>query len=85
MAELVYILCAATSIACALLLLRGYFRSRTRFLMWSSCCFIGLALNNALLFFDKVVFKQVDLSVYRTGAAVVGLALLLYGLIWDAE
>ena len=88
MAEAVYILCAATSLACAVLLVRGYVRSRARFLLWSSLCFLALALNNALLFVDKVIYENVEvpgLAVSRTAVALVGLALLVYGLIWDAE
>ena len=86
MSSAVYILCAATSAVCAVLLLRGYARSRARFLLWSSLCFVGLGLNNLLLVLDKVVFPtQYDLSLWRTVPAVAGLALLMYGLIWDAE
>lgn len=86
MAELVYVLCALTSAACAALLWRGYARGgRARFLLWSSLCFAGLALNNVLLFVDKVVLPDRDLSLWRTSAAVVGMLLLTYGLIWDAE
>ena len=86
MAEAVYLLCAVTSLACGILLLRGYARSRARFLLWSSLCFAGLAVNNILLFIDKVLLPEKDyLAEWRTGAALVGLALLLYGLIWDAE
>jgi hypothetical protein len=92
MAEAVYILCAATSLACAVLLFRGYARSRARFLLWSCLCFVALTLNNVLLFADKVVFPQTDLAVAgvtatlaRTLIALIGLSMLLYGLIWDAE
>ena len=81
----VYALCALTSIACAWLLLRGYVRSRVRLLLWSGLCFIALAANNALLFVDKVVLPDVDLTLWRTSTAVVGLLLLAFGLIWDAE
>ena len=85
MAEAVYILCAATSAACAVLLLRGFLRSRARFLLWSGLCFAMLALNNALLFVDLVLITDRDLQLWRSAAALTGLALLLYGLIWEAE
>jgi hypothetical protein len=85
MAEAVYVLCALTSIACAVLLARGYARSRARFLLWSALCFVGLAANNVLLFLDLAVLPRVDLSLWRSVTALAGLALLLFGLVWDAE
>ena len=87
MAELTYLLCAATSILCAALLLRGYLRTRTRLLMWSTLCFIGLAINNILLFLDLVVVPgpDVDLRLERSGSALVSLALLVIGLIWEGS
>jgi hypothetical protein len=86
MAETVYVLCALTSIACAVMLFRGYARSRARLLLWSSLCFVGLALNNVLLFIDKVLIPQDEvLTIYRSAAALVGLSLLIYGLVWDTE
>jgi len=85
MAELTYLLCAATSVLCAVLLLRGYLRTRTRLLMWSTLCFIGLAINNILLFLDLVVFPgpEVDLRLERSGSALISIALLVIGLIWE--
>ena len=47
---IVYGLCVITSAMCAWLLLRGYARSRVPLLMWSGLCFVGLTLNNLLLF-----------------------------------
>jgi hypothetical protein len=85
MATLVYALCALTSTACAFLLLRGYMRSRFRLLLWSGLCFGGLALNNVLLFVDKRVVPEMDLSVWRTVPALVGIGLLLYGFVWDTR
>lgn len=86
MAESVYILCALTSVACAVLLLRGYGRSGMRLLLWSGLCFVALALSNVLLFVDLVVVgKEVDLSLLRTSIALLGVATLLYGLIWDSQ
>ena len=91
MAEAVYALCAITSLACAAMLLRGYRRSRARLLLWSSLCFGFLFLNNALLFVDKVVLPDrnsllgAPFAVWRSAAALVGVALLVIGLVWDAE
>ena len=91
MAEAVYILCALTSIACTVMLGRGYLRSRTRFLLWSSLCFACLAANNILLFIDKVILPEVTgfggmpFPLLRSLVALIGLIVLLYGLIWEAE
>lgn len=85
MAQAVYILCALTSLACAVLLMRGYLQSRVRLLLWSSLCFMGLTLNNIVLSLDLVFLPSVDLSMWRSPPALLGLSLLLYGLIWDTE
>jgi hypothetical protein len=85
MATLVYALCALTSLACAVLLLRGYASSRARLLLWSGLCFTGLAANNLLLLIDKRLVPTVDLSMWRTLPALAGLALLLYGLVWETR
>ena len=85
MAEVVYVLCAVTSLACAVLLVRGYVRSRLRLLFWSAVCFAGLALNNAILVVDLVIIRQVDLSTWRLVPAAIGFAALLYGLVWESE
>jgi hypothetical protein len=83
MAEAVYLTCAVASIACAVLLQRGYRKERMRLLFWSSLCFAGLALNNVLLFVDLSVVSSVDLSMLRNTVALVALALLLIGLVWE--
>jgi len=83
MAELVYFLCACTSALCAWLLVRQYLRNRLQLLLWSSLCFLGLALNNGLLFIDIVVVPNVDLSLLRTLVALGGLSLMVFGLIWE--
>jgi hypothetical protein len=85
MATLVYVLCALTSIACAALLLRGYFATHARLLLWSGLCFVGLALNNILLVIDLRVVPTVDLSVWRSVPALAGVALLMYGLVWESR
>ncbi|HEX3465916.1 MAG TPA: DUF5985 family protein [Candidatus Elarobacter sp.] len=84
-AEIVYALCAITSGMCAVLLWRGYLRTRHRFLLWCALGFAGLLVNNVMLFADKVIFVAVDLSTARLIPAVFGLGVLCYGLIWDAD
>ena len=84
-ADIVYVLCVLTSLACAVLLWRGYRRSSARLLMWSSLCFVGLALNNALVFFDLVVVPDIDLAMLRSAFALIGLGGLLFALIWDTR
>lgn len=83
MAEAVYVLCALTSIGCATLLIAGYRRSRTRLLLWSSLCFIGLAANNALLVLDRLIVEDIDLATWRLVPALAGMAVLVYGLTWE--
>ena len=82
-ADLVYILCALTSLSCAVLLLRGYMRTRARMLFWSGLCFSFFALNNIFLVIDLTVLPMVDLSVLRTTTGVIGVVLLIYGFIMD--
>jgi hydrogenase/urease accessory protein HupE len=85
MAEAVYVLCALTSIACALLLLRGYRASQTKLLFWSALCFAGLALNNVLLFVDLVIVPNVELGLLRSITALAAMMVLLFGLVWERQ
>lgn len=85
LATVVYALCALTSLACAVLLLRGYAASRARLLLWSGLCFAGLALNNLILLIDLSVVPSVDLSFVRSLPALFGVGLLLYGLVWETR
>lgn len=84
-AEAIYLLCAATSLAAALLLLRHYTARRTPLLLWSCIGFFGLTVNNVLLFIDYGVLTGQDLSLPRTLAGAVAILVLVYGLIWEAE
>jgi hypothetical protein len=84
-AEAIYLLCALTSLVAAALLLRRYRRSRTALLLWSFVGFIGLAVNNVLVYIDLVLVPSVDLAGPRTLAGAVGLVALLYGLLWEQE
>jgi hypothetical protein len=82
-AEVVYGLCALTSILCAAVLVRGYLASKQRMLLWASVGFVGFAGNNILLFLDLVIVPAVDLSLPRNVAALAGAFALLAGLILE--
>jgi hypothetical protein len=83
----VYILCFLTSAACAWLLGRSYSRSRAPLLLWSSICFVFLALNNLVLVLDLVVWPSpaVDLRLPRLLLALAASCSLLFGFIWKVE
>ena len=86
MGEVVYILCAVTSLACAVLLVRAYLRSRSPLLLWSSVCFVGLTINNAILVLDVVVTgNDVDLLVARDVTNTASILSLVIGLIWSSR
>jgi hypothetical protein len=81
----VYILCFLTSAACAWLLGRSYLANRTRFLLWSSICFVFLALNNLALVFDLVILPAYDLRLARLLLALAAAVSLIWGFIWEVE
>jgi hypothetical protein len=83
MAISVYALCALTSLACAVQLLRVYRAERVKLLLWTALCFCGLATNNILMFVD--VLLAVDLTTWRKLPALAGILLLLHGFISDSR
>ena len=85
MAVTIYLLCTLTSLACAWLLLASYRRTGHRLLFWSGLCFCAMTVNNILLTLDKAVFPDVNLLPWRLVTALVAVALLLFGLIYEKE
>ncbi|HEV2577919.1 MAG TPA: DUF5985 family protein [Acidobacteriaceae bacterium] len=82
----VYLLGTFVALACGVLLARGFRQSGQRLLLWSSICFLGLALSNGLTFVDlSVLGKDIDLHLLRRAVTAVSLLVLLYGLVWDSE
>jgi hypothetical protein len=84
-AQTIYALCTLTSLACAWLLFASYRRTRHRLLFWSGSCFAVMTVNNVLLVLDKLVLPDVDLVPARLVTALIAVALLLYGLIYEKE
>lgn len=84
MAAAVYLLSALIAAASALLLLRSYARTRTGLVLWAGLCFVGLSLNNVMLFVDKVLVTDADLSAWRALPALLGTLILVYGLVVES-
>jgi len=82
---LVYLLCLVTCAVCAVLLVRSWFRTRTRLLLWTAISFVALAVNNLFLFADTTLLPDVDLSAARQITALIAVSILLFGLVWEAE
>jgi hypothetical protein len=82
-AEGIYLLCAATSLLAAALLIRQYRARRTPLLFWSSVSFLGLAVNNVLVYVDLGLLPAVDLAIPRTLVGAIAMALLVYGLVQE--
>jgi len=80
-AKIVYLLCALTSLVCMGLLMRHYWRTRLPLLFWSGLGFLFFTLANIVLFVDFVVVPDYDFAIWRNGATLAGVMLLLYGLI----
>lgn len=81
----VYLLCAATALACGALLLRGFYRTQSRLLLWCGLCFLCLTGENVILFVDRILVPEVNLLLIRRGFALGGVIVLLYGLVWEVE
>lgn len=82
----VYLLGTLVVLACGVLLARGYKQSGQRLLLWSSICFCGLALSNALTFLDLSILPlSIDLHMLRHGVTGISTLVLIYGLVWDSE
>lgn len=86
MREIVYSLCALTSLVCAWLLIRAYRTTHSQLLFWSSVCFCGLFVNNVLLVVDELLTPaQITFTLSRDLAGFFSIAALLVGLIKDSK
>jgi hypothetical protein len=81
----IYLLCFATSLFCLVLLARSYMKNRTKLLLWSALCFVGLAISNLLMIDVVFLPTQVDLLALRNLSSLAAVAVLLYGFIWETD
>ena len=82
---IIYTLCAITCGGAAALLWRGYRRSGQRLLYWSALCFAIMAVSNAVLILDMVIFPDVYLLPWRSAISQVGFLVLIFGLIFESD
>lgn len=85
MGPIIYLLCALTCVGAAVLLWRGYRRSRQRLLYWSALCFAIMAVANGLLILDLVLLPEVYILPWRSGVTQIALLVLIYGLIFESD
>ena len=85
MAGLIYVLCAATAVVCSALLWRGFRRNGSQLLFWSCLCFLGLTAESVLLYVDRIIYRNVDLSMSRYLVGFVSLLSLVYALIRESK
>jgi hypothetical protein len=84
MRAVAYSLCAITSALCAVLLLRGYLRTKTPLLLWSGLCFVAFFVDNILLL--GAARTPLDAPpILSEIPALVGTAVLVSGLIGETR
>lgn len=84
MAEIVYGLCVALSLLCAVLLVRAHRERGGALLAWSAVCFVGLAMGSVALLVDFELGDSADLSVLRAGITAASMLALVIGLVWSS-
>lgn len=86
LATIVYALCFVTSAVCSFLLVRSFFRTRSRLLLWSAACFVLLTVNNLLVVMDLVLLPPtIDLSPLRVAVSLLAVSTLLFGFVWEID
>jgi CHASE2 domain-containing sensor protein len=78
-----YVVCAAVSLLSAVLLHRGWKRTRSRLVFWVYVAFVFLTISNVLLVWDLV--SAADFARVRPALIAVGLGSLIFGLVWEQD
>jgi hypothetical protein len=81
--SLLCVVAILATVACSLMLFRGYRQERVRVLKWSAIFFGFLTLNNVALLVDVMVSPRVDLRLVRLIPTAIGTACLVYGFTSD--
>ena len=80
-------ICCRLELACCgqILLLRTYAQRRMHLLLWSGLCFVGLMLENLMMYYDVIIVPDVNLAVWRKIPGLIALSLLVFGLVWESK
>jgi hypothetical protein len=81
----IYTLCVLTCWACTFLLWRGFLKTRSPLLLWSSICFLFLGIANLLLFVDLIVYPDFSLLAVRNMITLAGLIVFIVGLVFQSK
>lgn len=82
----VFALCAAASLLCAALLLRGWTQTRVRLLLACAACFFGMAVSHAIRFVERWNALESDaFAVAVHTPTLVGMLVLLWGLVHASD
>jgi hypothetical protein len=84
MPGLAFLLCMITSLLSAVLLWRAARGPTRRLLLWSAAFFVGMAINNLLLFVDVITGPNVNWMTPANVVAAVSVIGLIYALVWEA-
>jgi hypothetical protein len=86
MIYVVFALCTATSLLCAVLLLRGWTQTRVRLLLACSACFFGMAVSHGLRFVERWYALESDaFGALGHAPTLVGMLVLLWGLVHASD
>ena len=86
MAEVVYVLCALMSLACAVLLLRAWSQRRVKLLLLERALLRGVrGWERHARGGQARAGPNTDLILFRTLPILFGLGVLLYGMIWGTR
>ncbi|MFP5236876.1 MAG: DUF5985 family protein [Acidobacteriota bacterium] len=85
MNSILYVVTALTTLLCAVLLLRAYFRVRRALLLWSGLCFVLLTVSYFLVWADLVLVPDSEWYTARLIPTAAAMALLLVGLVWESR
>ena len=85
MAIVAYTLCTITALSCAYLLMKAYWASASRLIMWCGLCFCGLTISNALILVDLLLITNGDLYDLRIATTLLSVSLLVFGLVWESR